>query len=155
MIWGILWGSGGVPGASGGSLKRSWGVPGGRSGGASGVTGGVPGHTGGCLGVPGRFKGVPLWSLGGPWGLFGGSPNRFVKYTRGNSDVSEGSLVARKNAKGRLRTSRRTSSGSIIPGVWAPPNLLAEAKSDENERRLRVRDLTRPGPKGPANYYYH
>ena len=28
----------------------------------------------------------------------------------------------------------RTSSGSIIRGVWAPPKLLAEAKSDENER---------------------
>ena len=27
-----------------------------------------------------------------------------------------------------------TSSGSIIRGVWAPPKLLAEAKSDENER---------------------
>ena len=31
-------------------------------------------------------------------------------------------------------------------GVWAPPKLLAEAKSDENERRLRVGDLARPGP---------
>ena len=29
---------------------------------------------------------------------------------------------------------RRTSSRSIIQGVWAPPKLLAEAKSDENER---------------------
>ena len=27
-----------------------------------------------------------------------------------------------------------TSTGSIIRGVWAPPKLLAEAKSDENER---------------------
>ena len=30
-------------------------------------------------------------------------------------------------------------------GVWSPPKLLAEAKSDANERRLRSRDLTRPG----------
>ena len=27
-----------------------------------------------------------------------------------------------------------TCEGAIIRGVWAPPKLLAEAKSDENER---------------------
>ena len=31
-------------------------------------------------------------------------------------------------------------------GGLTPPKLLAEAKSDENERRQRVRDLTRPRP---------
>ena len=41
-------------------------------------------------------------------------------------------------------------------GVWALSKLLAEANSDENERRrLRARDLTRPGPIGPANIHEH
>ena len=43
-------------------------------------------------------------------------------------------MGARKNAGGPAPDQLRTSSGSIIRGVWAPPKLLAEAKSDENER---------------------
>ena len=43
------------------------------------------------------------------------------------------------------------SSGQwgYVREVWAPPKLLAKAKSTENERRheAQVRDLTRPGPK--------
>ena len=43
--------------------------------------------------------------LCGPWEVLGGSrgrsPNSFVMYTIGNSDVSEGSLGARKFAKGQ------------------------------------------------------
>ena len=49
-------------------------------------------------------------------------------------------------------------------GVWAPPKLLANAKSAENERRhdAEVRDLTRPGPKArrilrhlPVSFHPH
>ena len=36
--------------------------------------------------------------------------------------------------------------GSIIPEVWGSPKLLAEAKSDKNERSLISGDLTRSGP---------
>ena len=36
---------------------------------------------------------------------------------------------------------------------WPPHKLLAPAKSDENERRLRVRDLTRLEPEGPATSF--
>ena len=42
--------------------------------------------------------------------------------------------------------SRRISNQAIIQGIWAPLELLPKAKGDENEPRLRVRDLTRPGP---------
>ena len=38
------------------------------------------------------------------------------------------------------------SAGGLSYGFRAPPKLLAEAKSDDNERKLRARDLTRSGP---------
>ena len=46
-----------------------------------------------------------------------------------------------------LRTGHKPMANRLIRGGSGPPlKLLAKAKSDENERRLRVRDLTRPGP---------
>ena len=44
--------------------------------------------------------------------------------------------------RGGCRGGCRVGAG----GVGAFPKLIAKAKSDENERRLRVGDLTRPGP---------
>ena len=37
-------------------------------------------------------------------------------------------------------------------GGLAPPNILAEAKSDEHQRKLRVPDLTSPGHQGTATF---
>ena len=58
---------------------------------------------GGGLGVVGRFLGSPLWSLGGLWGLPGGTPNGFVMYTMCFEDVSERSLGVRKFDKGGVQ----------------------------------------------------
>ena len=47
----------------------------------------------------------------------------------------------------------RTKTGSIIQGVWAPPKLLAEAKSDENERtKAESVGSNTPWADGPANF---
>ena len=49
-------------------------------------------------------------------------------------------------------TSRRGSYRAIIRGVWAPPKLLAEAKSDENERtKAESVGSNTPWADGPAN----
>ena len=49
-------------------------------------------------------------------------------------------------------TSRRGSYRAIIRGVWAPPKLLAEAKSDENERtKAESVGSDTPWADGPAN----
>ena len=50
-------------------------------------------------------------------------------------------------ARGELAPSSRRARPELSYGGSGPPlKLLAEAKSDENQRRLRVGDLTRPGP---------
>ena len=63
-------------------------------------------------------------------------------YTKENSDVSESSLGCRRITQGRRTLGRQ----AIICGVGRPLELLAEAKSDENQGTLRVRHPTRPGP---------
>ena len=85
---------------------------------------------------------------------------RFLGWPGGVTDESFGSLgapLAPESPLGRPPQIPRTC-GTVAGrsprgrpelsygGSGPPLKLLAEAKSDENERRLRVGDLTRPGP---------
>ena len=79
------------------------------------------------LEVPGNPLGVP----GGVLGVPGGAPG-----------APKPPREASVNPADLLGGRREVSYGGSGP----PLKLLAEAKSDENERRLRVGDLTRPGP---------
>ena len=124
------------------------------------------------LGVPWE---VPWGPLGGSrrilWGSLGahrdglpvemrflrsrGDPNR---QPTGNPSLQM-LILAREYRCSHVRrrwsgiTWYRSSIGKwgCVQGVWAPPQLLAKAKSAENERRheAEVRDLTRPGLKAP------
>ena len=69
-------------------------------------------------------------------GKSSGSPNSFVM---GNNDVSEGSLGARVFAKDR-RWIGGGSAAVYHTERLASPKLLAEAKSDEQNPRLRARN---------------
>ena len=69
------------------------------------------------------FLGGSLWSLEGSWGLLGGSPNRFVMYTKRNNEVvSAGSVGGRKITKGQQSINSRSKGGAIILVIWAPPS---------------------------------
>ena len=76
-------------------------------------------------------------------------------YTNGNSDVSERSLRPHRFAEGGVHVGVQGGvQGECRVGaaeVVASRGVLAAAESDEHRQRLRVWDLARPGPKGPAN----
>ena len=94
------------------------------------------------LEVPGPPLGVPGEGPGGPEGR-----PRHLKAPSGDLRKSRGSAD-------RWRTGGGPVANRLIRGGSGPPlKLLAKAKSDKNERRQRVVDLTRPGPSGPANIY--
>ena len=101
------------------------------------------------LEVPGPPLGVPGEGPGGP----GGAPG-ISKPPRETSVNPAGLRTGREPMASLWRAYGGPVANRLIRGGSGPPlKLLAKAKSDENERRQRVADLTRPGPRGPANLF--
>ena len=99
----------------------------------------------------GRPREIPWWSLAGPRASCE-VPELLCHIYFAKNAVSEGSVAGPKNAQRRRLIGGRTSAGSVIRGSGRPTKLLAETKSYEKTKKLRVRHLTGPRPVGPANF---
>ena len=87
------------------------------------------------LGVPRGFLGVLRGAPGTP------KPPREASVNPAGLQAGGKQVASRWQAGGK-----QVARGLIRGGSGPPLKLLAKAKSDQNKRRQRVADLTRPGP---------
>ena len=93
---------------------------------------------------------MSLEAPGDPWRFQGG----VLGVPGGAPGAPKPPREASVNPAGLRGGGKEVAPGLIRGGSGPPLKLLAKAKSDENERRQKVRDLTRPGPAARRIYIF-